>query len=339
MGILSFSNHKLLPTNYSNSHNTVRYYNNNNNNNNKMKLFAVISAVSAGWTGQCQPNPSVDPVAEPEWTDGSWVEKCGEQYTFQPVNATCTYAANNYEAHKFLGGGAFISGENEFFGIDGLSSTEGDLVVFYENDDSYCQYNWWNGSNNGIEDGGYEHADAVTAECTSTGVTCVDTVFVPAAGQYYFMETTNDYRQAKVANYNFQFWGANEAVDYAIYVGDHNDTLVEDGSYSVDHKQYNKKQFTINIQGSEGRGMALMNLTCFDCEFAYTCTRNPPSELCNTEAGVYRDGDTFATDTGVIVLSTGDQVNSQLYGFSGVQQPGETQIPNMWKSSVAGSSL
>jgi len=308
-----------------------------------MKLFAtaaVVSVASAAWPSQCAPTPDVDPVANPEWTTGTWVEKCGEQFSFAPVNKTCTYSPNNYEAYKFLGGGAFISGPNQFFGVDGISSNDGDLVVFFDNTDEYCQHNWWNGSNNGVDGGSYEHGDAVLAECTSTGVVCNDVLFEPAAGQYYFMETTNDYRQAKVATYNFQFYGADESETVDILTYGHNNTYTSEGeTYTVHHQQYNNKQFNIYVEGSNGDGMALFNLTCFDCEFEYSCVRNPPSELCNNEPAVYRDGDSYATDTGNIVLKTGSQVNSQLYGFSGLQQPGEVQIPNMWKSSVAGTPL
>merc|ERR1739848_574384 len=116
----------------------------NNHKTKKMKLFAtaaVVSVASAAWPSQYAPTPDVDPVANPEWTTGTWVEKCGEQFSFAPVNKTCTYNPNNYEAYKFLGGGAFISGPNQFFGVDGISSNDGDLVVFFDNTEEYCQHN------------------------------------------------------------------------------------------------------------------------------------------------------------------------------------------------------
>lgn len=306
-----------------------------------MKLFALISAASAAsktWPSQCSPDPSVDKATDPEWTTGSWTEQCGSQFSFNPVNMTCSYSPNNFESYKFLGGGAFISGENEFFGVNKLTEEAGDLVVFYANSESYCKYNWWNGTNNAVEGGNYEHADAVIAECTTSEVNC-HSLFEAVPGQYYFMETTNDHRQAKVANYNFQFYGADEEITFDIDYYDNNNTATTEKTIQLGNQQYNKKQFNVYIHGSEGRPMNLMNLTCTHCEFDVTCVRDAPAELCNSATGVYKDGDLFATDTGVVSFKTNDQVNTQVYGFSGTQQAGEVQIPNMWKSTITGAPL
>merc|ERR1739847_161945 len=176
MGILFFSNHRQHE---------------------KMKLALLAGAVAAdSWRGRCQDNG-----------DGTWSQAsmCGEQFIGfgSVVNQTRTVndGATGRES-TFVGGGAFISSANTFFGVDGLT-TGADVVVFGNHADS-CNEQWWNSSN----------ADYVN-DCDFEAPTCVDAA-IPASG-YYFMGSVNSHVVNPDANsYNIQFWGPNESKVEAI---------------------------------------------------------------------------------------------------------------------------
>merc|ERR1712113_1158159 len=81
----------------------------------KMKLFALVAAVSAEWNGVSEDN------------------SCGMQLSGDSmVNSTCTITGANIKS-IFAGNGAFITGENTVTGFDGVSG-DADVVVFFDQD-------------------------------------------------------------------------------------------------------------------------------------------------------------------------------------------------------------
>jgi len=264
----------------------------------KMKLFLLAGAVSAGsqWRASC------------DYVDDAWVQvqNCGQQFTgFQPVNNTCTYAGGSDSAnHRFLGGGAFILDDNTFFGVDGITSPDGDLVVFGDAAAGSCNEQWHNNS-----DAGYlDNCDFGAEPACSLGA--------PPSG-YYFMGTINDHRGAKDASYNIQFWGENQSKDFAIYdyineTAGKVPTDSEPLSYSLDHQQYNNRIFTATFSNHNGGDLSIANASCGS------------------------PGCSVSVDGNKVTLTTGD-VNSQLCGFS-IYVNGE-EIPDLWSSSLVGASI
>merc|ERR1711970_746157 len=99
------------------------------------------------------------------------------------VNSTCTITGSNIKS-IFAGNGAFITGANTVTGFDGISG-DVDAVVFFEQS---------------CVDG-----DCDNSTCWDAAVSCVDNG--AASAGVFFMETVNDNRQAKGANYNLQIAG------------------------------------------------------------------------------------------------------------------------------------
>jgi hypothetical protein len=132
-----------------------------------MKLFALIAAVSAEWNGVSEDN------------------SCGMQLSGDSmVNSTCTISGSNIKT-VFAGNGAFITGAGyAVTGFDGISGNV-DAVVFFDQDCST--------------------GECDNSTCWDAAVSCVDNG--AASAGVFFMETVNDDRQAKGANYNLQIAG------------------------------------------------------------------------------------------------------------------------------------
>merc|ERR1739847_212189 len=268
MGILFFSNHRQHE---------------------KMKLALLAGAVAAdSWRGRCQDNG-----------DGTWSQAsmCGEQFIGfgSVVNQTCTVndGATGRE-FTFVGGGAFISSANTFFGVDGLT-TGADVVVFGNHADS-CNEQWWNSSN----------AD-------------------------YFNGSVNSHVVNPDANsYNIQFWGPNESMVEAIQyyinetVGSVDMADAENGAepftYTLNHQQYNNKQFTLNLKNHAGTALSVANISCIH--------GSNPTHGCDIVQDP-NDADQY--------LITTKEINAQLLGFQ-VSVNGD-EVPDLWASSVTGASL
>jgi len=272
----------------------------------RMKLFAALAASVIAtdplvvpdnpWKGQCNQD-----------ADGNWVmnaEMCGQKWTnFQPVNNTCTFSGGATAAvHKFLGGGAIIQSDNTFFGIEHLTSTSGDLVVFGNHAPGLCNEQWFNKT-----DAGYLDYCDFGGE---NAVTCTPTV--GGHPGYYFMETVNSHKLSKDASYNFQFWAEPESSTHQIYdyineTAGKVPTENEPSTYTVDHVQYNNKIFTASLSNSDGGNLAIANCSCIknDCDITW--------------------------NNNVVTITTGSP-NSELYDFSCFVSGDE--IPDLWTSSI-----
>jgi len=135
-----------------------------------MKLFALVAAVSASTS----------------WDGISVDNTCGQQISGENfVNKTCTIAGPNAIKSVFAGNGAFITGPNTFPGFDGISGNV-DAVVFF---------------NQALDDDG----NLDNSTCWDAAISCDD--YGSAVEGVFFMETVNDDRQAKGANYNLQIVG------------------------------------------------------------------------------------------------------------------------------------
>jgi len=134
-----------------------------------MKLFALVAAVSASTS----------------WDGISVDNTCGQQISGENfVNKTCTIGGPNAIKSVFAGNGAFITGPNTFTGFDGISG-DVDAVVFFNQE-----------FENGVGD---------NSTCWDAAISCDD--YGSAVEGVFFMETVNDDRQAKGANYNLQIAG------------------------------------------------------------------------------------------------------------------------------------
>jgi len=172
-----------------------------------MKLFAffatAIFAQDDAYAAPTDP-PTVAPTTkapEPVDIDIAWpgqteTNPCGSQISTNmenAVNKTCTISyPDAYKPFRKFLGGTFITGENEFTSFDGAGNQDTiDVVIFWEQDEK--------------DDGTMDNSTC--AQPGELKVTCVDNGDNIYDG-VYFMETTNDHRNAKAGNYNFQIYGA-----------------------------------------------------------------------------------------------------------------------------------
>jgi len=147
-----------------------------------MKLFALVAAVSAST----------------KWDGISVDNTCGQQISGENfVNKTCNIAGSDIKS-VFAGNGAFITGPASFTGFDGISG-EVDAVVFF---------------NQALDDDGV----LSNTTCWDVDIDCQDNG--AAVEGVFFMETVNDDRQAKGANYNLQIVGVKPGDVLAINLND-----------------------------------------------------------------------------------------------------------------------
>jgi len=149
-----------------------------------MKLnLALVAAVAAQWNGQSEDAP------------------CGMQIVSGDslVNSTCTISGSSIKA-IYAGNGAFIQGENQLTGFDGISGDLDAIVLF----DQSCDENGCDNST-----------------CWDASFSCVDNG--AAASEVMFMETVNSVGQnGGVINLQIANVNAGDAVSITLNDGSGN---------------------------------------------------------------------------------------------------------------------
>jgi hypothetical protein len=209
---------------------------------------------------------------------------CGSHFKAEAqgvVNGSCTVDfGGSSPKYVFLGNGAFITGSHTFTGYDGVTGDDVDLVVFWEQS----------------LDAEGEPDNSTCGSVETMSVNCVDNGS-PINDGPYFMETTNDHRGAKEANWNIQIYPAGQT------------------------------DLALNLVDRFGDAVGVQNMSCD----GWTISEDT---VIVDDGGLHNDDGSWTIsqnlEENVAGGSGGDIVQCSV-----TQQPGQKEVIDFWQSTVA----